>query len=170
MRLRAFIVAALCAALCCFGNHDAQAATLTSPMTVVAAVNMRCSIFTVTVAFGTYDLMGANATTPLDAIGGVSLNCDRGRVVRVRLDQGLYPAAGSSDNAPLRQMGQGTDRLSYNLYVDAAHSQVWSNASPGERPATNTFPQVMPVYGRVPAGQVAQAGAYSDTVVATITF
>jgi spore coat protein U-like protein len=152
------------------GEQRAAASTIGADMTVAAAVDMRCSIFTIAVAFGGYSVLTANATTPLDIAGGISLNCDRGRIVRIRLDQGLYPASGSSNAAPLRQMGQGTYRLAYNLYEDAARTTVWNNSPPGVRPPSNSYPIIVPVYGRVPAGQLSPPGSYSDTVVATITF
>ena len=166
------IATALCAALCSvsYSGNGALAATVSSNLTIAAAVDVRCSIATFPFDFGTYSLFAGNMVAPLDYDGGISIVCGPGRVVRVRLDQGLNPAAGSTDADPQRQMAFGTDVLSYNLYVDAARTQVWSNISPGERPAGNTFPVVMPIYGRVPQGQPVQAGTYVDTVVATVTF
>jgi spore coat protein U-like protein len=172
MLKRTVTAAALAAVLGCLWETFALAATTrTADLQVAAAVGMRCSIATSAVSFGLYQPLGPNQTNPLDANGFISLNCTRGRVVRVNLGQGLFPAAGSTDGSPLRQMGFGPNRLSYNLYTDAAHTDVWDNDPPGERPPTNnSFPWLFTVYGRIPAGQGPTPGTYSDTVVATVTF
>jgi spore coat protein U-like protein len=148
----------------------AGAETLTRDLQVVAVVGERCAIATVPISFGTYQPLGPNATVPLDRAGGISLNCGPGRVVRVQLDQGQNPAAGSTDSDPLRQMAFGGERIGYNLYVDAGRTQVWSNLPPGELPPSNVYPQVMPIYGRIPEAQNPAAGHYTDVVVATIVF
>jgi spore coat protein U-like protein len=172
MLKRTVMAAAIAVALGCICGAGAFAATTrTASLQVAAAVGMRCSIATSAVTFGLYQPLTAHTTNPLDATGFISLNCTRGRVVRVNLGQGLYPAAGSTDGSPLRQMGFGASRLAYNLYTDAAHTDVWDNNPPGERPPTNnSFPWLFTVYGRIPGGQGPTPGTYADVVVATVTF
>ena len=80
-----------------------------------------------------------------------------------------------------RQMAFGSARLNYNLYRDAARTLIWGNGLSGTSVATASFtvgPGVgngtrtaqLPVYGRVPPQQVVGMGAYSDTIVVTVTF
>jgi spore coat protein U-like protein len=151
------------------GEQPAQALTRSVTLNVAASVAVRCTISTAPLVFGTYDGYGNNATTPLDAIGGVSLNCSAGSNVDVRLGQGSFPAPGSTNANPRRRLASGTDRLSYNLYEDAAYTTVWDNVAKGLK-AGKTFPVVIPVYARVPAGQTAPVGTYADSVVATVFF
>ena len=126
-------------------------------------------------AFGSYDSLGANASTPRDATGTMSVQCNGAADdLSVEFDQGMYAATGSTCALPLRQMGQGTNRLRYDLYRDAARSLVW-----GCNPATSSHlvlgsgspNSVFTIYGRVPPGQVnAAPGLYADTVGVTVTF
>jgi spore coat protein U-like protein len=136
---------------------------------VVASVNVACTIAATPVAFGNYDGTGPNAAAPLDAQGMVSINCaGNGNNVRVTLGQGQFPAAGSTNNLPRRQMGHNAARLAYNLFSDAAYTTVWDNNA-GVKTGKN-FPVLMPVYGRIPAAQLVLPGAYADTIVATVIF
>jgi spore coat protein U-like protein len=151
-------------------RRDAAAATTTDTMRVVASVNSACSIGVSDLDFQIYDSVATHRTAPLDAQTTISIICVAGRIVRVRINQGLTPEPGSTDLSPLRQMSMGGDVLRYNLYTDAAHTDVWTNAAPGEAPPSAGFPVVMNVYGRVEEGQTPSAGDYSDTVVVTVTF
>jgi spore coat protein U-like protein len=78
-------------------------------------------------------------------------------------------------------MASGPARLNYNLFQDATRSLIWGNGLSGTRVATAGFtvgPGVgngtrsasFPVYGRVAPQQLVQTGAYSDTIVVTVTF
>jgi spore coat protein U-like protein len=69
--------------------------------------------------------------------------------------------------------GTGPGVVNYNLYHDAARSQLWGDGSTGtvHNGTGNGAIQDITVYGRVPAGQAMPAGGtYRDTVTATITF
>lgn len=151
------------------GEHGAKALTRTATLNVAASVSLRCTIATSPIVFGNYDGFGVNALYPLDATGGVSLNCSTGANVDVRLGQGSYPAPGSTNANPRRRLGNGSDRLSYNLYEDAAYTTVWDNVAKGLK-GGKTFPVVIPVYGRVFEGQTVPVGTYTDSVVATVFF
>jgi len=78
-------------------------------------------------------------------------------------------------------MAFGPGRLNYNLFLDTARTSIWGNGLSGTGIATASLtvgPGVgngtriaqFPVYGRVPALQVVGMGAYSDTIVVTVTF
>ncbi len=70
-------------------------------------------------------------------------------------------------------MTNGSDGITYGLYKDAARSQLWEDANtPGSTVAgTGTgSAQSATVYGRVSAQGTPSAGAYSDTVVVTVTY
>lgn len=173
LTIRSFLLGAtaFAAALTCVGSAPKRANAIAyyDNLDVAASVNIACTIVAVPVVFGTYSPGGVNATTPLDGVGGISVNCSSGGGnTRVKLGQGLYPQPGSTNLNPLRQMGSGSQRLRYNLYSDAAHTQVWDNNN-GEKTG-KTFPVLMTVYGRVPAAQFVQQGTYTDNILATVTF
>lgn len=116
------------------------------------------------VAFGVYDPVGANAAAPRDAAGQVRYRC-RGAGPLVTLSAG---AAGTFQPRQLRQGGQG---LAYNLYRDAARTQIWGDGGPGTFAVLGqSGNRTVAIYGRIFPGQAAAAGSYADTIVATFNF
>jgi spore coat protein U-like protein len=153
-------------------SGEASAATQTANLTVTATVSASCSISTTPLAFGAYDPVGANSAAPLDASGAVIVTCTNGAATTVTLGQGAHANTGSSDTTPLRRMqATGANFLSYSLYQDAGRTTIWGNTAgtgvghTGAGTATSVA-----VYGRIAAAQNVVSGAYSDTVVATVTF
>ncbi len=140
-------------------------------LAVSATVISSCAIVTAPVAFGNYDPMVAQASTALDAQGSVTVSCTSGSTAHILLGQGLNPNAGS-DAAPARQMASGANRLSYNLYTDATRLDAWGNTdlTGVDQLGSGTASPAIVVYGRIPFGQNVVAGAYTDTVAATVTF
>lgn len=71
----------------------------------------------------------------------------------------------------------GANQLNYNLYRDAARTQIWGDGTPptfvvsGVRPDRGrpTFYNY-PVYGRIFAGQTPNPGIYTDNLVVTVLF
>lgn len=105
------------------------AATATSNMAVSANVSGDCTIAANPLGFGSYDPVTTNSSSGSDAITTTNLfvTCTADSTATITLGQGINPASGSSDDAPL-------------------------------------------VFGDATKGQSVPAGAYNDTVVATITF
>jgi len=77
-------------------------------------------------------------------------------------------------------MKSGTNTLSYNLYFDAAFTQIRGDGTGGSQVGGGTLTltpssrtQSVPastIYGRIPAGQDVAAGNYSDTIIVTVTY
>jgi spore coat protein U-like protein len=61
----------------------------------------------------------------------------------------------------------GVDSLSYDIYVDAAHTVVWSSTPVAVVPLDNT---AVDFYGSIFALQDVSVGSYTDTVVVTLNF
>lgn len=144
------------------------AQSATANLTVSATVSKNCTITTTPVAFGSYDSVTANATAPLDGTGGVVVRCTKGAAAKVGLNPG-----GNAQGATRRMAGIATEFLTYELYKDSGHVNVWGDTASTALdipPAVNQNPQTFPVYGRVPQAQTAAVGAYTDTVVATVNF
>ena len=154
------------------GSVAGAATTVTSNLPVSATVNPGCSISTSGVAFGTYAPLAAHATSAATANGTVTVQCTLGTVATVTLGQGTNPGAGSTDASPARRLSDGASHyLTYSLYSDALNLFAWGNTAltgvghVGVGSATG-----LTVYGKLDAGQVVPAGAYTDTVVATVSF
>ncbi len=115
-------------------------------------------------AFGVYDPL---ATAPTDSSSTMSYRCPKGQLVQISLDAGL---AGSF---AARALTLGTERLLYNLYLDAARTIVWGDGTGGSQvgPGVTTHgaggTTTVYVFGRIPAGQDVVAGTYGDTIRVT---
>ena len=137
-------------------------------LNVTANVSANCSISTTPVAFGAYDPIVTNAAANDDDVGSVIVACTKGTSAMIGL--GL----GSNASASIRRMKDTTtDYLTYELYQETGRTTVWGTtgtallsvgAAPSKAPRTFT------VYGRIPSGQDVPAGAYTDTVQATVNF
>mgnify|MGYP001595342027 CR=1 FL=1 len=148
--------------------------TSSSNMNVTSNIGMNCTISTTDIAFGAYDPIVTNASLDLDAQGSVTTTCTVGSAGKVIIGQGLGDNDDSTDGAPLRRM-QGPsegDYLEYQVYSNDGRSNVWTNeVATGVAYAASGSAQVMPVYGRVAAGQTTVAeGSYSDTLVVTVNY
>lgn len=130
-----------------------------------------CSVTVTTLSFGTYD---AAAASPRDSTGGVTLQCSSPSTISSTFDITL--STGGSGSYTTRQMAKGADRLNYNVYADAARTQLWGNGSNGTFlmratvSGTTFFTANATAYGRIPTGQWNPAGTYSDTLVVTVTY
>jgi spore coat protein U-like protein len=137
--------------------------TITRTRTFNASVTVTgtCVIQPGSVLFGSYD---PGSATPRDAAGTLSITCSAGTPYTVSLGAGNNPAG------PTRQMASGTSLLQYGLYSDAGRTVVWDTVSLVGGTAPSTAPIALPVYGRIPPGQLVAAGTYGDVVQATVNF
>jgi len=150
-------------------SKPAFAGTATSNLDVSANVNATCSITTNPVAFGDY-----NPSNPSDAnaSGTVTTTCTVGSPATITLGEGQNANSGSTAANPARRLSvDGTNFLEYFLYQDSNRTTVWGNAGGTGVDTTGTgTPQALIVYGTITAAQSVPPGAYTDTVVATVTF
>jgi spore coat protein U-like protein len=150
---------------------SAFAGTQTSNMSVSATVSANCTISAGALDFGAYDPVVANASNPLPGTATITVTCTNGSPATLTLDQGLHPAGGSTNAAPLRQMANGGSLMSYDLFQDNAMTVPWGNTAGTGVGYTGTGTSgSVTVYGQVAGAQNVPAGTYNDTVVATITF
>lgn len=126
--------------------------------------------------FGIYNPLSAQPTL---ANGQVTATCTlvSGGTQSVTLTSSYSIGSGSSYAA--RTLRSGTNILNYNLYYDAAFTQIRGNGTGGSQQggATLTVSRGTPsvsttsiIYGRIPAGQDVAPGLYNDTIVVTITY
>ena len=151
----------------CFSN-SIEAATATANLPVSATVINNCTISTAAVAFGNYDPVGVHDAANLDGTGTVTVACTKGSTATVGLGLGGNPAGAT------RRMSDGSGNfLTYEMYQDAGRVNLWGNAAPdllAPGAAPSKAARNFTVFGRVASGQDVPAGAYTDTVVATVNF
>src|SRR5438094_522621 len=83
----------------------------------------KCTVSATSINFGTYNVFSNN---PSDSTATLTYNCSGGtEFVWITLD------AGDSGTFNSRTLAHNADRLSYNLFRDAAHSVIWGNGSNG---------------------------------------
>ena len=151
----------------------AQAATRSTSFVVSANVASNCAIGATGLNFGTYD-----GTNNLTANSTITVRCSTGTNYSVDL------STGSSNSYAARNMVHPTSStgtpLVYNLYTDAGLGTIWGNDSNGSGHVTGSGNGMgvgnaitHTVYGRLLASANQgdfDVGAYSDTIVATITY
>lgn len=171
---KALIALSLVGMATTFGGQSANAATETASLAVSADVQPSCIVTTSAVAFGAYDPLATHTPgNPLLGAGSVTITCATGLPVTIRLGQSTPAVAGSTDTAPTRAMTgpSATDKLSYNLYTDAARTDLWGNTTATGVGDTGTgAPHATAIFGRVPGGQNVASGLYNDSVTASVDF
>jgi len=127
-----------------------------------------CIISATSVNFGSYDVFSLPSVPNDSGVGSVSVGCASGggKIFPVTL------SPGQSGSYAARTMNNGLSLLTYNLYTDSARTIVWGDGSGGsssmEIPKKST--RKFTVYGRIPGGQDAAVGIYTDLIVATVIF
>lgn len=166
-------VAALLLALA-DGGTVAQAGTATANLTVQITITAACTINAATLDFGSNpgtNLLSANVDTSTT----VSVTCTNGSPYSIGMDNGANVSGAQ------RRMKNGVSNfLNYNLYTDAGRTNAWTTAASSTTCTTanscalgtgNGAAQSVSIFGRVPTVATApSAGAYTDTVVMTITY
>jgi len=141
-----------------------------------ARAGVTCSVTTAGVAFGTYSPL---ATVADVSVGTIKVTCNHTAGAAATANYTLQLSAGSSGVFNPRDMASGTKKLGYNLYKDAAHTQILGTGSGGTYTITGsltvsngvpTQSQSYSLYGQVPAQQDVGAGSYSDAIVATLNY
>jgi spore coat protein U-like protein len=123
------------------------------------------------VAFGIYDPVAASPTT---TNGTVTVACLT--VLSSTLPSFTVAlSGGTTSQFNPRQLSFGGARLNYNLYTTASYATVWGNGTGAT--ATQSYNASLALsqttftaYGRLPAGQFAPPGGYTDLITVTVTY
>ena len=138
-------------------------ATLALGCITAAGADASCTFSATAPIFGTYNPVGGATLT---ANGLAQAICNPQATVIVTL------SSGSGTFAQRTLLGPKSPVLNYNLYVDAAFTQIWGDGTQGTATVGGTFTGTgqATIYGRVPGGQDVPIGTYSSTITATLTF
>jgi spore coat protein U domain-containing protein, fimbrial subunit CupE1/2/3/6 len=128
-----------------------------------------CTATATSVAFGTYTPLQAGV---LASTGTITISCTGviGRnTVTIDLSQG------ASGLYTTRTLTAGAATLNYNLYQDAANTEIWGNGTGGSTEASATIRKAAPtatltVYGSVLARQDPSPGIYGDTITVSVNY
>jgi spore coat protein U-like protein len=122
-----------------------------------------CTLSSSGVSFGVFSgsQLAATGTVTIDCTGSGTSNYN------------LKLSTGGSGTYSPRQMSNGANKLSYNLYSDAADTQIWGDGTGGSTFVSGTmkmspFHLVVTVYGNLPSQATPPQGMYMDTIVATM--
>jgi spore coat protein U-like protein len=142
----------------------------------LAGAAVTCTVSATGPAFGTYNPLSAS---PLLANGQVTASCTLTGNSATTASLASSYSIGSGTSYAARSMVSGTSRLGYNLYYDAAYSQIRGDGTGGSQTGGATFnlTRTNPtqstssvIYGRIPASQDVAPGSYLDTIVITVTY
>jgi spore coat protein U-like protein len=131
------------------------------------ALAVNCSVTASTVAFGTYTPL---TTTP--STGTISITCTS----VVGVSPATITLSAGSGTFTQRTMTSGANTLGYNLYLDAAHTEIWGDGSGGSMADMLNLNQgalgsttTATVYGLVPSQDPAP-GSYTDTITVSVSY
>lgn len=131
--------------------------------TLPASAGAACNVSAQGVNFGTYDPFDRRDA---DSVGSIAVTCDGEVAYTLALSTG-------SGTYAARRLSAGGHGLTYNLYTDASRMIVWGDGSGVSTTVSGIGSAVtapISVYARIPAGQDAHVGNYTDNVVITMDF
>lgn len=137
-----------------------------------AQAALTCSVAAVGVAFGNYNAL-ALPKTDTQGTGTITVTCLNlilPTPVTIQLSKGA-----ATSYSP-RNMTFGANKLNYNVYSDAARTQIWGDGTGGSVTVSDTITALLggvgtyTVYGTLFAAQNVPAGVYSDAITVTVNY
>lgn len=143
-------------------SSQALPATVNPAFAASATVEKNCVVSAGNIDFGAHGVL----TSAVAATGLVTVKCTPSTDYAVALSNG------NNGTAPgARKMKKGSETVTYGLYRDAAHTNLWGDTAGLLSSASGSGAnQNFTVYGLVPAQTTPTPGGYTDTVVVTVTY
>jgi spore coat protein U-like protein len=168
-----FVGLCLCLLAALSNSGEARAGTVTGSLPVQMQITAACTVNTSSLTFTTTS--GTSLTSSqVTQTGTISVTCTNSSPYSIGLDNGQNASSGQ------RRMANSTNYISYNVYLDSAHTEPWTTAATSSTcTGTNTCylgtgdgsAQTVDVYGVVPTVTAAPAsGTYSDSITITVTY
>ena len=145
----------------------ASAGTATGTFTVQATIASGCLVSATTLNFGTYI---PTSSTALTGTSTISVSCTSGSPYTTALNVGSGGGAFTG-----RTLLSGSDTLTFNLYRDAAYSQVWGDGTGSTYTVAGTgsgllTANTITVYGQIPISQDKPVGTYTSLITVTVSY
>lgn len=136
-------------------------------LAVIVKPSQACTVSVPSISFGSYDTVN-----PVSVVQSLTVTCGKGS------EKGVvsYSAGSGSYASRVLTSGSSGDTLQYNLYGDAAHTQLLGDGSSGT--VTQSFQTLghspstsIPIYAHLPGGQNVAPGLYTSAVITvTVTY
>jgi spore coat protein U-like protein len=157
----------LAAAVALATSSVAGATTATGTFTVQATIASACLVSATLLNFGTYS---PSAGAALTGNSTISVNCTSGTPYTTTLNIGS-----GGGTFTTRTLLSGANTLNFNLYKDAAFTQVWGDGSTSTFTVTGTGSGLLvsnntTVYGQIPISQDKPTGVYTSLITVTVTY
>ena len=145
----------------------AVAATTTATFQVSATVAAACTVSASPMNFGSF----SSLTSVVDTTTSVTVNCVSGTIWTAGINLGT----GAGASLASRKLTSGANILNYNIFRDAARTEVMGDFPAGGGNAlggTGTgFNDVQTLYGRIPTNATTPpVGTYTDLITVTVQF
>lgn len=165
-----------------------SAGSVTNALEVTITIGQQCKVNpngNASLDFGFYESLTSASASDIDkatvkeGIGSIQVQCTKDTPYTIALDAGQHP--NTSGNVDTRTMVYGANLkngVGYNLYSDAARTQVWGNSQPSNGTSGNVVAgkadgslQSYQVFGRIkkPTDSITP-GIYKDTVTVSVAF
>jgi spore coat protein U-like protein len=151
-------------------RHFAAVAGLIVGLSAGPARSQTCAVAATADAFGTYNPF---SVSPVNSMATVTVTCQT--LIAVAVSYTIQLGTGGSFAA--RSMGGPGGRLRYQIYRDAARTQVWGDGTSSTFTVTDGYLlSLVPVmrnytaYGQLLALQQVAPGSYTDTVTVLVTY
>lgn len=144
-----------------------------------AAPAATCTVSNATLSFGAYNPIAA---TPTTASSTLTVSCGEllGGGSSSTVNYSIQLSGGNSGDPNSREMRLLGAALPYNVYTSASYATVWDHSSGVAGSISLQGPLGLPVlvfgnasqtvYGRILAQRPAASGAYTDSLVVTVTY
>lgn len=122
-----------------------------------------CTVTSSILAFGAINPLSGEER---DSTASITVSCPAPTAYTISLNAG-------SGTYNQRTMLSGSNALDYNLYTDSQRTLIWGDGSGVTRTVSGSASSTgttHTIYGSIPAQRQAVPGAYSDSVIITITF
>ena len=148
-------------------SSAAGASTATGTFTVQATIASACLVSATTLNFGTYS---PSSGTALTGTSTVTVNCTSGSPYTTLLNVGSGGGAFTG-----RTLLSGSNTLNFNLYKDAALTQVWGDGTGSTFTVAGTgsgllTANTITVYGEIPISQDKPVGTYTSLITVTVSY
>lgn len=138
----------------------ARAAFLSALLCAPSPIWAACTASVSPVLFPDYNALSNSHS---NGAGSVRITCNGQNPHSISLGTG-------SGTYSQRVMRGPITNLNYNLYTNSTRTVVWGDGGGGTATVSGTGSATHDIYGKIPARQTVRAGAYSDTILVTITY
>lgn len=136
-------------------------------------VKCTCTVSGDAVSFGGYV---PTAAGDINVAANISVTC-KAFVLGV-ISYEIHLGSGLHGTVANRKMSNGSSLLIYNIYTNAGRTIIWGDGTNGTGKISDSYllllgatrTETVSMYGKLTSGQNVSAGAYSDTIIATVVY